>query len=149
MMHFIGFNREEEAEKWARKHIGIEHPVGFFRAISAVDENDKFACVAVMTNFTSRNIDINIAISNRDSLSPRSAVLMFNEIFSYAFDTLRAVRVTALSRSKNQKANKFIEHIGFKPEGTMRKAFQDDDLNIYGFLAEEYYSHAWYRGKNG
>lgn len=149
MMHFIGFNREEEAEKWARKHIGIEHPVGFFRAISAVDENDKFACVAVMTNFTSRNIDINIAISNRDSLSPRSAVLMFNEIFSYTFDTLRAVRVTALSRSKNQKANKFIEHIGFKPEGTMRKAFQDDDLNIYGFLAEEYYSHAWYRGKNG
>lgn len=149
MMHFIGFNREEEAEKWARKHIGIEHPVGFFRAISAVDENDKFACVAVMTNFTSRNIDINIAISNRDSLSPRSAVLMFNEIFSYTFDTLRAVRVTALSRSKNQRANKFIEHIGFKPEGTMRKAFQDDDLNIYGFLAEEYYSHAWYRGKNG
>jgi RimJ/RimL family protein N-acetyltransferase len=74
---------------------------------------------------------------------------MFNEIFSYAFDTLRAARVTALSRSKNQKANKFIEHIGFKPEGVMRKAFQDDDLNIYGFLAEEYYSHAWYRGKNG
>jgi len=82
-------------------------------------------------------------------LSPRSAVLMFNEIFSYAFDTLRAARVTALSRSKNEKANKFIEHIGFKPEGVMRKAFKDDDLNIYGFLAEEYYSHAWYRGKNG
>ena len=148
-MRFIGFDREEEAEAWARKQIGIEHPVGFFRAISAVDEHDKFACVAVMTNFTSRNIDINIAISNRDSLSPRSAVLMFNEIFSYTFDTLRAVRVTALSRGKNMKANKFFEHIGFKQEGVMRKAFPDDDLNIYGFLAEEYYSHAWYRGKNG
>jgi RimJ/RimL family protein N-acetyltransferase len=59
---------------------------------------------------------------------------------------LRAARVTALVRGKNEVCKQFIEHLGFKLEGVMRSAFVDDDLHIYGFLAEDYHSHAWCRG---
>jgi len=55
-MRFIGFEREDEAESWARTKIELENAPSFFRAMAAVDDNDEFVCVVVMTNFTQRNI---------------------------------------------------------------------------------------------
>lgn len=149
MMKYIGFEREDDAEVWARSRIGVDNGIGFFRAMAAVDENDNFSCVVVFTNFTARNIDVNIAAAKGNWASPKETVLMFNKIFSYTFTELKAKRVTALIASKNITSKVFVKHLGFKLEGTMRKALPDDDLEIYGFLAEDYYSHAWCRGTNG
>ena len=148
MMRIIGFNREEEAEKWAKKIINTADVVGFCRVMSAVDENDEFVCAVVFTNFSSRNIDVNVALSNKFD-SPKETVRLFNAVFSYVFDQLKASRVTGLIRGKNEASKNFVEHLGFKLEGIMRKSFVDDDLHIYGFLAEEYYTHKWCRGNNG
>jgi hypothetical protein len=149
MMKYIGFEREEEAEAWTRSRINVDNGIGFFRAMSAVDDNDAFSCVVVFTNFTPRNIDVNIAAASGNWATPKETVLMFNKIFSYTFTELKAVRVTALIASKNITSKTFVKHLGFKLEGNMRKALPDDDLEIYGFLAEDYYSHAWRRGTNG
>jgi RimJ/RimL family protein N-acetyltransferase len=99
----------------------------------------------VLTNFTPRNIDLSIVIDHR-KVTPKGTIEMFNEVFGFVFDKLRAARVTGLLRGKNRRAKKLNEHFGFKLEGVMRKAFADDDLHIYGFLAEDYHSHVWYRG---
>jgi RimJ/RimL family protein N-acetyltransferase len=74
---------------------------------------------------------------------------MFNEVFGFVFDKMRVARVTGLLRGKNTQAKRINEHFGFKLEGVMRKSFIDDDLHIYGFLAEDYHSHVWYRGQYG
>lgn len=144
-MRFIGFEREEDAEVWARKKLRLESEPEFFRAMAAVDENDGFVCVVVMTNFTSRNVDLNIAINSR-KVTPRGAIEMFNGVFGFLFDKLHVARVTGLTRGKNERAKRLNKHFGFKLEGVMRDAFVDDDLHIYGFLAKDYYSHAWRRG---
>lgn len=144
-MRFIGFEREDEAEIWAREKLEIEHPPSFFRAMAAVDENDEFVCVVVMTNFTTRNIDLSIVIGGK-GLLPKGMLVMFNEIFGFVFDKLKVARVTGLLRGKNTEAKRINEHFGFKLEGIMRKAFADDDLHVYGFLAEDYHSHVWHRG---
>ena len=144
-MRFIGFEREDEAEAWARAKLKLENTPSFFRAMSAVDENDEFVCVVVMTNFTQRNIDLSIVIGGK-GLMPKGMVVMFNEVFGFVFDKLHVARVTGLLRGKNTQAKKINEHFGFKLEGVMRKSFIDDDLHIYGFLAEDYHSHVWYRG---
>jgi len=144
-MRFIGFEREDEAEAWARAKLELESPPPFFRAMSAVDENDEFVCVVVMTNFTQRNIDLSIVIGGK-GLMPKGMLVMFNEVFGFVFDKLHVARVTGLLRGKNTQAKKINEHFGFKLEGVMRKSFIDDDLHIYGFLAEDYHSHVWYRG---
>ena len=144
-MRFVGFEREDEAEAWARARLELENKPEFFRTLAAVDENDEFVCVVVMTNFTPRNIDLSIVIDHR-KVTPKGTIEMFNEVFSFVFDKLHAARVTGLLRGKNRRAKKLNEHFGFKLEGVMRKAFADDDLHIYGFLAEDYHSHVWYRG---
>lgn len=144
-MRFIGFEREEEAEAWARARLEVENAPSFFRAMSAVDDEGEFVCVVVMTNFTARNIDLSIVIGGK-GLMPKGMLVMFNEVFSFVFDKLHVARVTGLLRGKNTQAKRINEHFGFKLEGVMRKAFADDDLHIYGFLAEDYHSHVWYRG---
>lgn len=144
-MRFIGFEREDDAEAWARGKLELEAAPEFFRAMAAVDENDEFVCVVVMTNFTARNVDLSIAMENR-KMRPRGTIEMFNGVFGFLFDQLHVARVTGLLRGKNEKAKRINEHFGFKLEGVMRKAFADDDLHLYGFLAEDYRSHAWRRG---
>ena len=37
-MRFIGFEREIDAEKWARPLLGLKNEPTFFRAVSGVDE---------------------------------------------------------------------------------------------------------------
>lgn len=144
-MKFIGFEREEEAEAWARERLDVAASPELFRAMSLVDDKDDFQCVVVFSNFTPRNVDLNIVGEPRWA-TPKATITLFNEVFSYAFKMLRAARVTALVRGKNEVCKRFIEHLGFKLEGVMRSAFVDDDLHIYGFLAEDYHSHAWCRG---
>ena len=124
-MEFIGFEREEEAEAWARKKLEVDNEPGFFRAMAAVDKNGEFACVVVMTNFTARNIDLSIAIDGK-KMTPKGTVEMFNGVFGFVFDKMHATRVTGLLRGKNTQSKKINEHFGFKLEGVMRKSFDDD-----------------------
>jgi len=145
-MKFIGFEREDEAELWARDKVGAKYAPSLFRAMSAVDDRNEFSCVVVFTNFTPRNIDLNVAAVGKSWASPKETVKMFNSIFSYAFYELGATRTTALLRSSNESSRALVEHLGFKLEGVMREAFEDEDLHIYGFLASEYRTHSWYRG---
>lgn len=143
-MRYIGYQDEEKAEKWARKYLGVKSAPKVFRALSAVDKDNEFACVILLTNFTKRNIDVNIAA---DCIwTPKTAVKMFNGLFKMVFDELKAVRSTALIANSNIACQKFVEQIGFVKEGTMRKAYNDDeDMLIYGFLENEYREHDWRR----
>jgi RimJ/RimL family protein N-acetyltransferase len=144
-MKFIGFQKEEEAELWARGKLNLDAPPGFFRAAAAIDEKGEFVCVVVMTNFTSRNVDLNIVIDKK-KVTPKETIVMFNGIFEFLFDKLGVARVTGLLRGKNLDSRRIAEHFGFTLEGVMRNSFADDDLFVYGFLAEEYRAHAWRRG---
>jgi len=145
LMRFVGFEREEEAEAWARQKLELAHPPEFFRAMIGVDDNNDFVCVVIMTNFTKRNVDLTIVMDGK-RMTPRGTIDMFNGVFGFLFDKLGVARATGLLRGKNKRAKRINEHFGFKLEGVMRKSFEDDDLHIYGFLAEDYYSHSWRRG---
>lgn len=144
-MRYIGFYREDEAESWAREKLALPAAPGFYRAAAAVDDNDEFVCVVVMTNFSPRNVDFNVVIE-KTKVRPKAAMVMFNGVFDFVFNRLGTARVTGLIPSKNESSLRLAEHIGFKKEGVMRAALDEDDLQIYGFLADEYRSHAWHRG---
>lgn len=147
-MKYIGTERESEALEWAEKVLGLDGPKGFARALSAVDSEGNFCLVIVYSNFTETNVDIHTAAApGARWATPRAGVEMFRAAFSFAFEHMGVERVTGLVRSDNTAARRFDEHLGFKLEGVMRRAFKDADLCIYGFLKDEFYSHPWYKGK--
>jgi len=146
-MKFVGFLEEEKAEKWAREKLGLDEPPEFFRAMAAVDKNNDYVCVVVFTNFSSINIDVNIAMEGK-KMTPKGTIEMFNEVFGFAFDRLHVRRVTGFTGGKNEKAKNIIEHFGFKLEGVMREAMpKGDDMFVYGFLADDFHNHAWCKGR--
>lgn len=139
----IGFDREREAIQWCRSIIGLEGAHGFCRAVS-VQDDEGFLVVVVLSNFSGRNIDLHIAARPGVKWAkPRLAKELFHVVFSYIFEKHNAARVTGLIKSQNVACRRFVEHLGFKLEGVMRKAFKDDDLAVYGFLSEEFATHPW------
>ena len=147
-MKFIGFDREDEAIVWAKAKIGVDGEVGFCRAMSTVDAEGNFVLVTVFSNFSARNVDMQIAIdANGIKMTRYGFQEIFNAAFGYVFNTLKVARVTGLVRAKNSKARRFDEHLGFKLEGVIREAFEDDDLCIYGFLKSDFDNHRWQNGK--
>lgn len=58
-------------------------------------------------------------------------------IFAYPFITLECKRFTAITRSRNQSAQTFLNKLGFTQEGVVRSAFEDDDGILYGMLKDE------------
>jgi RimJ/RimL family protein N-acetyltransferase len=59
-------------------------------------------------------------------------------LFAYPFKQLGCVRMTAIIGRKNKHARKMIDRLGFKLEGTCRKAADGHtDAMIYGLLARE------------
>jgi hypothetical protein len=143
-MKYIGFDREDDAERWIRGKLGLKEAPKFYRAMASVDKSGDFAIVVLFTNFSDRNVDINIAMDG--VVAPKCILEMFNGVFHFLFDFLMVPRVTGLTGSSNTKANKIIKHFGFSFEGRMRKALPaDEDLMVYGFLADEYHQHKWFR----
>lgn len=144
-MKYVGDINEEAAEAWARSRLGLKQAPDVFKAISSVDDMGEFACVILLTNFTKRNIDLNIA-GEKGWAQPKLCIDLFNGVFSTVFNKLKAVRATALIGESNLASQRFVTHLGFKKEGTMRKAYDNDEnMHIYGFLKEEYMSHDWCR----
>lgn len=142
----IGFTREEEAERWARQALKLDvRHEPFFRAAAIVDEQNDFVCVLILTNFTKTNVDASIALRPGVQLSPKCALALWRQMGQLVFGVLKAKRITALVRGKNEMARKFANMLKFKPEGVMRKAFGDDDLFVFGLLDDEYLSHPWSR----
>ncbi len=145
-MKYFGKHKEDLAEKWARSRLGLKEPPSVFRALFGIDEKTgDFSCVVLLTNFSPRNIDLNI-VGERNWATPKGTISMFNGVFNTIFNELKAVRATALIAESNFACQKFVQHLGFTHEGSMRNAYEgDEDMQIYGFLREEYTSHNWCR----
>lgn len=64
------------------------------------------------------------------------------EVCQYVFRTLKVNRLWLDVRAFNDRAESLYRSVGFRHEGTLRKASRVDDdycdLNLYGMLREEY-----------
>lgn len=58
-------------------------------------------------------------------------------IFWYPFKQLQAKRVTLPIASTNEKAIRFVEHLGFEHEATLRDAHPSGDLVLYKMTSDQ------------
>jgi RimJ/RimL family protein N-acetyltransferase len=62
----------------------------------------------------------------------------FRSILRYPFEQLNVARLSAATPKRSTSPRRFLEGLGFKREGSLRKAFGDDDAILYGLLAEDW-----------
>lgn len=92
--------------------------------------------LAVVIYSDYREIDIEMSIA---STTPRWASRdIIRALFEYPFIQLRTDRVTAITSKNNRHTRRFLERLGFRLEGTHRKALRGGRTACtYGMLRDE------------
>jgi hypothetical protein len=103
-------------------------------AVTVANLNSRGEITCVVVFHAPRNSGCEVSIASERGLN--NGFMKF--VFGYAFQLCRFRRLTALVSTENQESSRLVEKIGFKQEGTLRKAADDGtDLHIYGLLKEE------------
>ena len=133
------FGRDEELIRWACERIGYAKPERFAvgcNAIGVTDAEGVVRAAAIYSGYDGdfHDIEISFAMDPGFYLS-RSAISM---LLRYPFGQLKCKRVTAATPLRATSTRQFLEKLGFKREGVLRRRFGTDDAAVYGILAKEW-----------
>ena len=131
-MKTVVYGQKEKIAKWVWEQLGEEDSGG--EAIGLERDGELIAGV-VFNMYTGASINMNVvAVPGKNWLNRE---FLFRS-FAYPFLQLRCYRATALVKVDNDVSNKFVEALGYKREGLLRRAHVDgSDMFIYGMLREE------------
>ena len=123
-----------KAEAWHREGA---YPIG-------VGTADAIMAVMVAHGYEAayRNVQISMA-ATRPDWARRSTI---QRLLNYLFGQLKVDRVTTLIASKNHRALRFNEGIGFVREGVIKNGCGDDDRIVLGLYRSEAVSRGWIAG---
>ena len=94
---------------------------------------DKKLLAIINFSVYDRDVEVDLWSQSPDWLS-RSLIRKF---FSYCFNELKCVRISASTSKSNVKTRKLLENLGFKWEGTRRIAMKGENQLDYGILKDE------------
>lgn len=136
-MRFI-YQREHQAKllEWAALHGKVYDFRQQMASAIGVVIGDKLVAVCVYHTFRPMVPDIEMTIiADTPRWCTRGAVRF---LLAYPFEQLGCARVTALIGRKNKRSRRLVEGLGWKLEGTARRAWDGrQDCMIYGLLREE------------
>lgn len=132
------FGQDEALIRWACEKIGYVSAERFAgcNALGVVDGQGALGAVAIYSGYDGdfHDIEISFAMEPGFYLS-RAAISMF---LRYPFGQLKCARVTAATPRRATSTRQFLEKLGFKREGVLRRRFGTDDAVVYGILAKEW-----------
>ena len=126
------FGQDELVANWvsAKTRALIAPP---YVAIGATRDGKTLCTGAVFNCWNGHNIDISLASENGIT---RGAI---RAIYSYAFDQIRAGRVSAKTRRSNKTMRNMLPRFGFRFEGVSQRYFgptKADDAFLFVLLPE-------------
>lgn len=106
------------------EHLGQIITTNFTYTIKVKD--DKILAAVIFENYNGHNVDVHIyAKGHMDRKCIRT-------VFSYAFNTLKCVRLTSLLPIDNSVMRSIIERLGFEKEGTLKNYYGlDKHCDVY------------------
>jgi hypothetical protein len=96
--------------------------------------DDELMCVCTLYMQTVSGVVASFAATNPRWASKENVAAWG----SWIFEQLGKDRVSAMILKSNKRSRKFVEGIGFKVEGKVRKAFKGEDMIVYGLLKQEH-----------
>ncbi|NBW10899.1 MAG: N-acetyltransferase [Caulobacteraceae bacterium] len=134
----VDYQNQEYIKKWAGAIIGVAD-FGLSTAIGIMEGN-KLICAVIYNNFMmspeGNPVSIEMSVASVDKRwCNRHNLGVF---FRYPFVQLGVRRVQATIAKKNKPVRKFCQKLGFKYEGTGRKAWPlGGDACVYSMLKPE------------
>ena len=128
------------AERLELSNVRDFHTIGIVR-------NRKLAAACLYQNY--RGTDIEMSIASQDKRwATRGAIQAF---LDYPLTQLDCRRVTAICAAGDAIARKFLKRIGFRHEGTLLDAMDDDHAILFGMTRRWYHSDKckWNGDHNG
>lgn len=117
---------------------GLRLAEGSYSGLAFVNENKDFIGGAVLSNFRAGDFgnDCEISCASESPMAFRPHVM--RAVFGYVFGQLQCVRLTAITTKRNVRTRRFLEALGFRLEGCVRRAYDGKrDALIYGLLASD------------
>ena len=107
-----------------------------FKECAAIGIEKDGAIIAgvVFDEWNGANANITVASDGSRKWLNRHFLLA---VFDYAFNVLKAKRLTALIAEFNKDSMRFCRHIGFTPEATLTDAHPSGDLYVYRLMRDE------------
>lgn len=131
----IVYGDRERFGDWALEQIGYPDTWGPEYETIGVECGGEIIAAAVFTDYVPGvSICLHLAGKPRALWATPAFVASW---FRFSFLQLQCRRITATIGARNSKSRALAEHVGFKYEGTLRHGLPDDDLCVYGILAEE------------
>ena len=114
--------------QWAGERLGIKD---FGPCVTiGILHKGQIAAVALYNKYLHPNIEITFVIGSPHWASPGAV----RAILSYPFKALHCKRITATIDARNERAARFLRHLGFVQEGYHPDVFEDGDAATYGLL---------------
>jgi RimJ/RimL family protein N-acetyltransferase len=128
------YGEDERVCQWVAQRLDVSNwgpdPVGI-----GLEQDGELIAGVVFNQYDEANVNMHIASEPGKNWLTREFLTC---CFAYPFVQLGVNRVTGLVRTDNLPAQKFDEHLGFKREGLVRRAYTDGtDMIVYGMLKEE------------
>jgi hypothetical protein len=96
--------------------------------------DNKLLCVVVLYHKTTNGVFCSFAADSPRWASKENVAAWGHWIFNQ----MGLDRVTATIKKSNKRSRKFVEGVGFRVEGKLRKAVNGEDMIVYGLLKEEH-----------
>lgn len=131
------FGQDEKVAEWVGSKIG-NPKFGLYTAIGVVEDGTPIAGVIYSNYFQHEGKPISIEISCA-AIDKRWATReVLRQLFSYPFHQLGLARIQVSIPVESANVRKFNEKLGFKYEGTGRKAhFLGGDMDVLSMLKHE------------
>lgn len=117
---------------------GLMLPEGKYAGFAFVNEDKDFIGGAVISNFRPGvyGNDCEISCASESPMAFRPHVL--RAVFTYVFVQLQCTRLTSITTKRNVRTRRFLDALGFRLEGCVKRAYDGKrDALIYGLLAED------------
>lgn len=128
----------DDALSWATvrlpvRDFGPAYAIGVMR-------REQIAAVVVYHMWREGSIEVSIAADD-----PRWATRQtVTFLLGYPFWTYGVRRLTALVKKRNRRSRKLCEGLGFKLEGRVEDAYEDDDAIMYGLTRRSWLASRWH-----
>lgn len=121
------------ARAWAQLHSGSPYIWSKLEATIHLERHGQLVAAAGYTDYIAGASISGHIVAQRLNRAFVEAILF------YPFGQLGVRRLSALIPGSNARVKRFVEHIGFTHEATLKHIFPNDDLLVYRLLREEWH----------